>query len=78
VSCNVHDPFAVPLAQVVAAAQASAARHGAGLRAAELVGLAPEAALDGFPAELELKGFDEGAHVLEKALTSAARHHGSI
>jgi glutamate formiminotransferase/glutamate formiminotransferase/formiminotetrahydrofolate cyclodeaminase len=78
VSCNVHDPFAVPLSAVVAAASASASRHGARLRAAELVGLAPEAALDGFPDELELRGFDGDTHVLEKALTSAARHHGSI
>jgi glutamate formiminotransferase len=70
VSMNVHDPFAVPLGEVVRAAQASASRHGARIRAAELVGLAPEAALDGFPTDIELKGFDERSHVLEKRIPS--------
>jgi glutamate formiminotransferase len=71
VSINVQDPFAVPLADVVRAAREAAAARGVHLRAAEVVGLAPRAALDGFPAELELRGFDERAHVLEKRLISA-------
>ena len=57
VSINVQDPFEVPLAAVVQAAREAAKRHRAEIRAGELVGLAPEAALDGFPADLELKGF---------------------
>jgi glutamate formiminotransferase/glutamate formiminotransferase/formiminotetrahydrofolate cyclodeaminase len=70
VSINVQDPFEVPLAEVVRAAREAAVRHRADIRAGQLVGLAPEAALDGFPPDLELKGFDESAHVLEKRLTS--------
>jgi glutamate formiminotransferase len=70
VSINVHDPLAVPLAEVVRAARDAAGPRGVTVRAAELVGLAPEAALDDFPADLELKGFDERRHVLEKRLTS--------
>jgi glutamate formiminotransferase / 5-formyltetrahydrofolate cyclo-ligase len=76
VSINVHDPFEVPLAEIVRAAREAASGRGVHLRAAELVGLAPEAALDGFPADLELKGFDERMHVLEKRLTSARTRNG--
>jgi glutamate formiminotransferase / 5-formyltetrahydrofolate cyclo-ligase len=70
VSVNVHDPFAVPLAEIVARAREAAARHGADIARAELVGLAPAAALEGFPEDLPLLGSESGAHVLEKRLTS--------
>jgi glutamate formiminotransferase len=70
VSINVQDPFQVPLAEIVAAARAAASGRRVEIRAGELVGLAPQAALDGFPGDLELKGFDESVHVLEKRLTS--------
>jgi glutamate formiminotransferase len=70
VSVNVHDPFAVPLAEIVRLAREAAARHDAGIASAEIVGLAPAAALDGFPQDLPLRGFDEHTHVLEKRLTS--------
>lgn len=73
VSINVQDPFAVPLAEIVQAARNAAASHGVTVRAAELVGLAPAAALHEFPADLELKGFDERRDVLEKRLGSF--HH---
>jgi glutamate formiminotransferase / 5-formyltetrahydrofolate cyclo-ligase len=72
IACNVHDPFAVPLGEVVRAAREAAAARNVQLRCAELVGLAPEAALSGFPEDLELRGFDARRHVLEKRLTS---HH---
>lgn len=65
VSTNVHDPFAVPLAEVVEAVRAAAGPLGASVAAAELVGLAPAAALEGFPADVELRGFDERRHVLD-------------
>jgi glutamate formiminotransferase/glutamate formiminotransferase/formiminotetrahydrofolate cyclodeaminase len=71
VSINVQDPFSVSLGDVVRAAREAAASRGVHVRAAELVGLAPEAALDGFPDDLEIAGFDERVHVLEKRLTSA-------
>jgi hypothetical protein len=41
---------------------------GASVGAAELVGLAPAAALAGFPADVELRGFDEQRHVLENRM----------
>ncbi len=50
VSTNVEDHELVPLARVVEAV----ARHAA-VAGAELVGLAPERAFDGFPAELPLR-----------------------
>lgn len=66
VSLNVHDHRAAPLAELVerVAAQAPIAE-------AELVGLAPAAALDGLPADLPLRGFDPDRHVIENALRSA-------
>jgi glutamate formiminotransferase/glutamate formiminotransferase/formiminotetrahydrofolate cyclodeaminase len=69
-SANVHDPFAVPLAKLVAAVKREAERDGAAVVGAELVGLAPAAALDGFPADVPLRGFDERRHVLEHRLGS--------
>jgi glutamate formiminotransferase/glutamate formiminotransferase/formiminotetrahydrofolate cyclodeaminase len=63
VSMNVEDPIALPLAAVVAAVR----RH-AEIRCGELVGLAPAAALEGFPPDVELRGFDPGRHLLENAL----------
>ncbi|MBK5230857.1 MAG: hypothetical protein JJE27_06775, partial [Thermoleophilia bacterium] len=38
---------------------------------AELVGLAPRAAFDGFPDEVEIPGFDPRRHLLENALRDA-------
>jgi glutamate formiminotransferase / 5-formyltetrahydrofolate cyclo-ligase len=67
-SLNVHDPFDVPLAAVVEKARHEAAREGIAIAAAELVGLAPAAALDGFPPDLPLRGFDERRHLLEHRL----------
>jgi len=63
VSTNVERPFDVPLATVVE----SVSRHARPARA-ELVGLAPRAALDGFPASVPLPGFDPTRHVIENAL----------
>ena len=68
VSTNVHDPFRVPLGEVVAAVRSAAESLGASVSAAELVGLAPAAALEGFPADVQLRGFDERRHVLERRI----------
>jgi glutamate formiminotransferase len=65
VSTNVEDPYATPLAKVV-----EAVSRRASVAAAELVGLAPQAALDGFPPDLPLRGFDAGRHVIERVLRS--------
>jgi glutamate formiminotransferase / 5-formyltetrahydrofolate cyclo-ligase len=63
VSMNVERPMEVPLALVVEAV----CRH-AGLASAELVGLAPRAALEGFPEDVPLVGFDPDRHLIENAL----------
>ncbi|MEA2202326.1 MAG: glutamate formiminotransferase / 5-formyltetrahydrofolate cyclo-ligase [Solirubrobacteraceae bacterium] len=63
VSMNVERPFEVSLAMVAEAV----GRH-ARIAGAELVGLAPRAALEGFPASIEIQGHDPERHVLENAL----------
>jgi glutamate formiminotransferase/glutamate formiminotransferase/formiminotetrahydrofolate cyclodeaminase len=63
VSMNVEDPVALPLAAVVRAVAAHAE-----IARAELVGLAPRAALEGFPTGLEIAGFDPARQVIEDAL----------
>jgi hypothetical protein len=37
---------------------------------AELVGLAPASAFEGFPADVPLRAFDSGRHLIENALRS--------
>jgi glutamate formiminotransferase len=68
VSVNVHDARAVPLARVVEEIGRRAAEHGARPIEAELVGLAPEAALEGYPEEPRIRNYDADEHVLERAL----------
>jgi glutamate formiminotransferase len=68
ISTNVHDPFEVPLQAVVQAVRTEAGREGVEIVAAQLVGLAPAAAIDGFPTDLPLRDFDERKHVLENRL----------
>lgn len=65
VSMNVDRPFDVSLAMVV---QAVAKHHQ--LAGAELVGLAPRAALEDFPEDIPMLGFDPARHVIENALGS--------
>jgi glutamate formiminotransferase / 5-formyltetrahydrofolate cyclo-ligase len=65
VSFNVHDHRAAPPAELVAAV----ARR-AEVAEAELVGLAPAAALDGLEGIVRLRGFDPERHVIENALRS--------
>lgn len=64
-SVNVHDPLEIPLAEVVAEASALALPHGGRIVAAEIVGLVPRAALEGFPGEVPLVGFDAASGVIE-------------
>ena len=60
-----HDHRAVPLAEIVARV-----REQADVAEAELVGLAPRAALEGFPDDVRLRGFNPERHVIEEALHS--------
>lgn len=68
VSTNVHDPLAVPLATVVARVRELAGPLGARPVEAELVGLIPEAALDRYPEDVPIRGFDPSRHTIERRL----------
>jgi glutamate formiminotransferase / 5-formyltetrahydrofolate cyclo-ligase len=63
VSTNVERPLELPLAAVLGQVRAHLPVVGA-----ELVGLAPEAALDGFPADVPIVGFDPERQFYERAL----------
>jgi glutamate formiminotransferase / 5-formyltetrahydrofolate cyclo-ligase len=65
VSTNVHDHRAVPLREVVARV-----REHAEVAEAELIGLAPRAAFEGFPDDVALRGFDPERHLIEEALAA--------
>jgi glutamate formiminotransferase len=71
VSTNVHDPLAVPLGTVVERVRALAAPLGARPLEAELIGLAPAAALAGYPADVPMRGFDPELHLIERRLAAA-------
>jgi glutamate formiminotransferase / 5-formyltetrahydrofolate cyclo-ligase len=60
-SFNVETPM--PLRDLIAAVQVHAR-----VREAELVGLAPEAAFEDFPADIPIPGFEPRRHVLERVL----------
>jgi len=65
VSFNVHDHHAVPLRILVEEVRAEAP-----IAEAELVGLAPEAAFEGFPDDVPLRAFDPSRHLIENAVRS--------
>jgi glutamate formiminotransferase/glutamate formiminotransferase/formiminotetrahydrofolate cyclodeaminase len=63
VSMNIERPLELSLAMVIEAVS----RH-TRVESAELVGLTPRAALDGFPEDLPIVGFDPSRHVIENAI----------
>ncbi len=63
VSMNVERPYELPLAEIVAAV-----RSRAPVSCAEIVGLVPRTALEGFPQDIAIAGFDPARHILENAL----------
>jgi glutamate formiminotransferase len=63
VSMNVERPLEISLAMIV-----EAVRSHAVVASAELVGLAPAAALEGFPQDIPIAGFDPARHLIENAL----------
>jgi glutamate formiminotransferase / 5-formyltetrahydrofolate cyclo-ligase len=65
VSTNVHDHRAVPLREIVERVRARAP-----VAEAELIGLAPRAAFEGFPEDVRLRGFSPERHLLEEALAA--------
>jgi glutamate formiminotransferase len=68
VSTNVHDPFAVPLCDVVEKVRELAAPLGARPLAAEIVGLVPAEALADYPPDVPIRGFDPARGTIEAAL----------
>jgi glutamate formiminotransferase/glutamate formiminotransferase/formiminotetrahydrofolate cyclodeaminase len=72
VSTNVHDPFAVPLREVIDRVRALAAPLGAAPVEAEIVGLVPAAALAGYPADMPIRDFDPAAQTIETRLPGAS------
>lgn len=68
VSLNIHDPQAAPLAMVVEEISRLAARHEVRPIEAELVGLVPEAAVEGYPDEPPIRDFDPMRDVIENVL----------
>lgn len=73
VSINVHDADSTPLARVVDEVRRLAAEHGARPVEAELVGLAPASALEGYPDDPPIRGFDASEHVIERVLGEPSR-----
>jgi glutamate formiminotransferase/glutamate formiminotransferase/formiminotetrahydrofolate cyclodeaminase len=71
VSTNVHDPLAVPLAEVVERVRSLAAPLGARPLEAEVVGLVPAAALLDYPEDVPIRGFDRAAQTIEARLPAA-------
>ncbi len=63
VSMNVERPYELPLVEVLRAVS----RH-ARVASAQLVGLAPRAAFEGFPRDVPMPGFDPARHLIENAL----------
>ncbi|MGH2976577.1 MAG: hypothetical protein ACRDLL_17190 [Solirubrobacterales bacterium] len=72
VSTNIHDPLAVPLAEVVERVRALAAPLGAAPIAAEIVGLVPAATLEGYPAAVPIRDFDPAAQTIEARLSAVS------
>jgi glutamate formiminotransferase len=68
VSINVHDPRAVPLVIIVTEVVRLADGHGVRAIEAEIVGLAPEAALVGYPDKPPIRDFDPMRDVIENVL----------
>jgi glutamate formiminotransferase len=70
VSMNIHDPVSLPLARVVEAVREQAEARGASPTEAELIGLIPEAAIAGYPADVPIRDFDPAFHVIERRVSA--------
>jgi glutamate formiminotransferase / 5-formyltetrahydrofolate cyclo-ligase len=66
VSTNIHDPVTVPLATVVREIREIAGPLDAHAVGAEVIGLIPEGALEGWPDQALISGFDPAKHVIER------------
>ena len=68
IAINIHDPVAMPLGMVIAEVRRLGEPRGTRPVEAELVGLIPEAAMEGYPDDVPLAGFDPDAHLIERRL----------
>ena len=69
ISTNIHDPGVITLGNVVEVVRRHARERGARPVAAELVGLIPAAALDGYPEDVPIMGTDPHRRTIEAHLT---------
>lgn len=72
VSTNVHDPFTVPLGEVVERVRALAQPLGARPLEAEVVGLVPQATLAGYPGDVPIRDFDAAKQTIEARLPASS------
>ncbi len=72
VSTNVHDPLAVPLADLVERVRDLAEPLEARPVAAEIIGLVPAAALLGYPTDVPIRDFDSVMQTIEGRLATAS------
>ncbi|MFL5901543.1 MAG: glutamate formiminotransferase [Solirubrobacterales bacterium] len=72
VSTNIHDPFAVPLGEVVERVRTLATPLGVRPVEAEIVGLVPAAALADYPVGVPIRDFDPAAQTIERRLPTAS------
>jgi glutamate formiminotransferase len=68
ISTNVHDPVSVPLGRVVADLWECARPLGGTPVEAEVIGLVPEAALEGYPEDVPIRSFEARQHTIEARL----------
>jgi glutamate formiminotransferase len=68
VSTNIHNPLAVPLGEVVERVRTLAEPLGVRPIEAELVGLVPAGALEGYPADVPIRDFDPDQRTIERRL----------
>jgi glutamate formiminotransferase len=70
ISTNVHDPLRLTLGEVVGLVASLAREAGGRVVEAEVVGLVPKGALEGFPREVPIAGFDPARQLIERRLAS--------
>lgn len=70
ISTNLHDPIATPLGEIVELVRALGAPFGARPVEAEIVGLVPAAALEGYPGDVPIKDRDPARQTIEGRLAA--------
>jgi glutamate formiminotransferase len=68
ISTNIHDPFELPLGEVVELVRHHAEPLGARPVASEIIGLVPAASLKGYPADVPIRDRDDSRQTIEGRL----------